>query len=430
MRTEKKDYSRNIRLVEEYQQRERNRWEAILLSGNRIVTKEVIRAGGEYLLSAIRRGYDLEFFRCKDINRLVVEAAIESAKHADPQNSEMIDDETRRMRELMGEIYILNIGMVKDMASKYARSSQSLDVEEIQQEGYFGIKRAVERFDPERGHEFSTYAVWWIKAFMKRYVCNHASDVRMPVHRHDKFRAIRKRIDKMNGELSANLSIAEVAEELNEDVEIVAYAVSSPATRVIFLDAYVSDDGDRYIDRYGLVEFLSDDGPMSLDAIEAEEVKSAVSTLLSSANLSYRSRRVIELRYGINSDGEQKTLEEVGVIVGLTKERIRQIEREAMQSLREVARQGWIPDHIHGGRTIPPRKKFGAHDVLEFMMNHPMRWVTIEDVRSSLRWMTAGSIAACIRWLMYRGGNGIVRDGKRWRYDPSRVLVADENHGL
>lgn len=422
MKSEKKDYSRNIRLVSEYQQRERNRWEAILLCGIAFITKPIVDAGGSYLFAAIRRGYDLEYFRTKDLTRAIVQLSIESAKIVCPKHSEMIDDETSRMRDLLSEIFMLNIGMVRDMAAKYARSSQSLDVEEIQQEGFFGIKRAVERFDPERGHEFSTYAVWWIKAFMKRYVCNHSSDVRIPVHRHDRFRAIRKKADQLNGMKWNQASVADIADAIKEDADLVAYAIGSPSTRVVFLDAFISDDGERYIDRYGSIESLLDDGPLSEDAIDAEEVKSSVSALISSANLSYRSKRVIELRYGINSDGEQRTLEEVGHLVGLTKERIRQIEREAMQQLREAARSGSVPASVHDGRIIPPRKKFGANDVLDFFKKNPERWFTVDELRSSIRWMTAGSIAACIRWLMYRGESGIIREGKRWMYDPSSSI--------
>lgn len=424
----KPDFSRNISLVSEYQSLERARWSAILSVGPRFITPEVVAAGGDFISEAYRRHGPslLEILRSKDPNRDIVIAASRAASRVSVVAGREIMVCENGLRKCLSELVILNTGIVKEIASRYSRAAPGISAEEVEQEGFFGIKRAAERFDTTRGNEFSTYAVWWIRAVMKRYVCNHASDVRVPVHRHDKDRSIRKKVDSLLARKNTPLSTREIANTLRESEEEVHDALISSSSRYLSIDAPWRNGSHQDDSRASVHESfrLPDDSDQIEDEESKSEIKEMVGELLRYCELPSRSMRLIELRYGIGSDdADPMTLEQTGQALGLTKERVRQIEKEVIEEIREAAKELRVPYARSGSQRVHPGKKYGAPDVLEYLKQRPGVWLSVEEIQAGIRWMSQRSIAACLRWIDSKGESGVYKDGKKWCYSSTPVVI-------
>lgn len=424
----KSDFSSNIILVSDYQGYERRRWAAILGVGSGFLTPEVIAAGGGYIRDAYARmePISLEVLRTCDVNREVVTRAAKAASAISAAAGREIRVCEHHLRRLLSELVSLNRGLVKNMAARYARSV-SIDVEEIEQEGFFGIKKAAECFDVSRANEFSTYAVWWIRAVMKRYACNHSSDIRVPIHKHDRDRAIRKKAEAIIAKRDAQVSISEIAQILRENPEDVFVALSSYSSRVISLDAPPRAWTGESPRSSGETFQLPSEGDTAEDEEITQELQEMVSDLLKYAELSPRSEALLRLRYGIGSkDGDQKTLEETGRSLGLTKERVRQIEKEALVELREAAGELRLPYALGGTAQVHPNRKFGSPDVLAYLKERPGVWLSVDDIHAGIRWMSKGSIAACLRWIQSQGAEDVYQDNKQWCHRPAVIPTKNQ----
>lgn len=214
-----------------------------------------------------------------------------------------------------------NLRLVVWVAKRYERPGITLA--DLVQEGYFGLVEAVERFDWRRGHRFSTYATWWIRQRVQRAVDNQARVVRFPSHVAARMRRLDRARGELRGEMGREPTDEEVREAAGATREEVRRIETAPRT-MVSLDAPVSADGTELGDLVAIDPVnVADDVETDLGA---EGLRSAV------ALLPERQREVLALRYGLEGD-EPSTLEEIGSRLGVSRERVRQIEQRALLTL-------------------------------------------------------------------------------------------------
>jgi RNA polymerase primary sigma factor len=247
----------------------------------------------------------------------------------------LISENKAEMMHAKDQFVRSNLRLVLSIAKNY--SYPGLDLLDLVQEGNIGLMKAVDKFNYRLGHKFSTYATWWIRQSITRAIADQGRTIRIPVHMVEAMNRVLKVANELTKRMGREPSVHELAKELKTPVSKVTQILKA-AQDPISLEASIADNKDAVLNK-----FIEDKNAISPDEdVMKHNLREVTNSALQS--LSSREQEIVRMRYGLNENGKEYTLQEVGELFQVTRERIRQIEEKALLKLRSPYRSNRLRD--------------------------------------------------------------------------------------
>jgi RNA polymerase primary sigma factor len=277
---------------------------------------------------------EIELARKMEIGQKAQKKIAADPNHADvPEWSRLVEEGM----EARDHLIKANTRLVVSIAKKYV--SRGVHFLDLIQEGNLGLMKAVEKFDFRRGFRFSTYATWWIRQTITRAIADQGRTIRVPVHMSDRIRKLYRVARQLEQDLGRKPDLREIAEEMQEDPRKIEWMLKV-SWQPMSLEQPVGEDEDSELGNFIENDSLPTPAEMTTQNLLNEKIEEMLSTLTP------REARILRLRFGLHN-GKSYTLEEVGETFGLTRERIRQIEGQALRRLRHPRRSRQLRDYLH-----------------------------------------------------------------------------------
>jgi RNA polymerase primary sigma factor len=272
-----------------------------------------------------RIAHEMQRFRRGTRRLAALEREAGLAKQDLLEHYEVVEESHERMSAIKNRFIEHNLKLVVAIAKDYR--NLGLSFPDLIQEGNLGLIRAVEKFDHRRGFKFSTYAVWWIRQALVRAIQNHSRTIRLPSHVHDRLQRSQRVRAELTGKLGREPTSQELAPALGTDTDALE-ALDRFSREAISLESSVAGTEKR------LEDFVPDPGSEAPDGgIDDDRMRIGVGHLI--GNLTDREQLILRLRYGLSGE-EEHTLEQIGQSLGLSRERVRQLEARALKKLRDT----------------------------------------------------------------------------------------------